>query len=478
MRHIKWYTSLKASEDVSKRKSLLESETYDSRSLIVCQQLENRYFAIFLSFLEFGRYAKLHVKDSHCCFYEVILGNMIQKPYFDLDIPIKSVDPLKPSEGLSIEEAQRLRDQVYFAIMDEFTFINPSDIMDCTSHSEAKRSHHIVVDNWCVRDNEENRIFCQKVISRVDSQYHRYIDSTMYKSVQQLRIMGSHKWESPRVKILDLRSRWKHPTQPTSENHRFILELGGSLITNVSHCQFVPNMKPLVEKAKFTSDAVVFNEGDVDKCLALCASKGGTTYSSPTFPYVFGEVKPPLILLKRKMASMCQICERIHEAENPYLVVIGKHRHVYFHCRRAPIENKLYLGSLGRIGEFDSVIPEASQSESAIPSLCSLKLVYAETLPKLELTSQAGFGIVSQPSHDSIEISPPGISSVGSLSPGNSSPEVPPEIEAVTPPPLPSLMEVAALMAAQYSQSKFRYTPPPPREPITVTILPKFSIYA
>ena len=51
-------------------------------------------------------------------------------------------------------------------------------------------------------------------------------------------------------------------------------------------------------------------------------------------------------MLKRIKPSRCKICCRVHEHENPYLLIIGDERKVYFQCRRAPEDRKLLLGKL------------------------------------------------------------------------------------------------------------------------------------
>ena len=44
---------------------------------------------------------------------------------------------------------------------------------------------------------------------------------------------------------------------------------------------------------------------------------------------------------------MCRICNRAHEHENPFLLIIGYDRDIYLDCRRNEKNKKLYIGKLG-----------------------------------------------------------------------------------------------------------------------------------
>jgi hypothetical protein len=85
---------------------------------------------------------------------------------------------------------------------------------------------------------------------------------------------------------------------------------------------------------------------DATAALNLVAAAGKINVEDSRFPYKFLGINGPIVMLKRTKASCCKICNRVHEHENPYLVVVGDEKAVYFHCRRAPDNKKLYLGKL------------------------------------------------------------------------------------------------------------------------------------
>ena len=65
-----------------------------------------------------------------------------------------------------------------------------------------------------------------------------------------------------------------------------------------------------------------------------------------------------LIVLRRLNPTYCEICERIHESENPFLTVVGDFRNVTFYCRRNEIKEKkegINIGSLG-IPDYTDVL--------------------------------------------------------------------------------------------------------------------------
>jgi hypothetical protein len=74
-----------------------------------------------------------------------------------------------------------------------------------------------------------------------------------------------------------------------------------------------------------------------------------------------------IILLKRHFASMCRTCNRVHEHENPFLLIIGEERDVYLDCRRNVQGKKLFVGKLGPTAKkMMSMINESSVINSTV----------------------------------------------------------------------------------------------------------------
>jgi hypothetical protein len=82
------------------------------------------------------------------------------------------------------------------------------------------------------------------------------------------------------------------------------------------------------------------------EAIVMLAHSVGTVPESDNFPFVFDKVDGPFVILKRRKASKCRLCNRVHHHQNPYLLIVPDTKNVFFHCRRAPPDKKLYIGCL------------------------------------------------------------------------------------------------------------------------------------
>lgn len=383
---VRWYGILKP-KDKDKgdtRKALYESEILTDKSLIVCRGLEFKQFAKFNNYITFWKYHNTETEVSEQCYYEVITENQVQKPYFDIDIPIEE----KSSEkALSLEDSNILLKQLTESILKVNLDIKIEDIAIFSSHTTSlqgedtytKKSYHIIVDNWCLTDHEDNEGFCNLVIENIDMRLRFCID-TLYKSIQQLRIFQSHKFKSNRIKIVAIESKWVPPDKPESKEHLALMILASSLVTNISYCHLLPlYKKPKPPRYIYSGDGIYLEEDEVKKAIDICAQFFGFEHGDdPSFPFKFIELKGGLICLKRFGPTFCKICDREHENENPYLVIASKNRDIYFHCRRAPREDRQLVGTLGsnhviKAGEFEEIEEKVEELNiKNIPSIDSI----------------------------------------------------------------------------------------------------------
>ena len=449
-RRLRWYNYLvKSDEDQSediqtssprghdpkeppKRKiRLLECETLDSHSLVICQHREERFFAKFPSYLDFGKFFIQEVQVSHQCFYEVIFGDSPQKPYFDIDIELLQDSALQNNEVIDTtsrippigvpklpvsrvqfhtnmehinistvkrtskvcltaneaDEAIRSLTEIILQLIPEIRSGNRGQILVFTSHSNKKRSYHIIVNGWCFPEWKECRYFHDKVVQLLPSKWKDIVDHGMYKSLQQLRTVGSHKWQDMRIKVISQElsvmcggsKGWIPPEAAENEGHLFLMLLGASLVTNTSDCHllrsFAPPEPPKKIYNKDDTDNIPLDKDSVDQAIELCAQMGKLTSDSPGFPYKLEKWLEPkdgsvIIMLRRLRPSMCRMCKRVHEHENPYIIVAGRERNVYFDCRRNFNGEKLYLGSLGpAVRPFNPVADQLFNSDQSVNDL-------------------------------------------------------------------------------------------------------------
>lgn len=341
----KWWSRL-TSDHLN---GLLKHQTPPSDSLTVCLHVFNpeidengkqkppfHFFSIFTPLYIFGKEMLKEDPDKRN-FFEVILGTRPQKPYFDIDINDPNV---KESEGLDLID--KLKKAI---LVDER--LKESDILVFSSHGTNKLSYHVIVNNWCLPDYNSNKVYCSKIISRLPDSYHmkRFMDDTMYKSIQQLRIFGNTKVGVSRFKILD-----GHSLSVTDRDYRykFMTILLNSLVTNTSSCRILEYTE-LIQKV-WTGSNEDLSPEEIKVVENLPFILDGT--------FEILDVKGRLIPLKRKSPSFCLLCQRVHENENPYLTFSNDSNKIYIHCRRSK-EDKFEIWS-------NNLPPESLSKEKSL----------------------------------------------------------------------------------------------------------------
>ena len=195
--------------------------------------------------------------------------------------------------------------------------INIEDILIFSSHGENKKSYHIVINNWCLPDYYSNKVYCTKIINQIESPYKKYIDNVMYKNLQQFRIYGCTKYGKNRYKILESsHSNLQHSNKRCQE----MLTIYASLITNTNTCKILE----YTEKINKVYEYKKLNNEEIKNINNLEFIKDKT--------FSIKEEKGKMILLNRHKPTFCNQCKRIHENENPYLII--EDNIIYFCCRR------------------------------------------------------------------------------------------------------------------------------------------------
>lgn len=406
-------------------RALLDYVEPEAKTLIVCQEVEYRFFTKFNSYLDFAAFCRGKIANTHKCFYECIFTQIPQKPYFDLDIPsepekdvmkleeakkMPGVPSLPPSSSsvhsnekkaeksnvywLSKEDADRALQHLIQLISQVCPHIQPEDIMVFSSHGPHKRSFHIVIDRWCYPDAADNRAFHDKIMGEFPQEWRGAVDHKMYKSIQQFRILGSHKFGSDRWKVVSPFSTWQPDTKAEDDNHTSLQILGASLISNSSYCKLLPSYLVHVEKPVYDGIGIELTSEDIETVTRLCAEykelpvpslpsvkPQSSTVPTPQkdavnipslpiqqkdvepepeskrtyFPFKVSGVKDGMVFFKRQMPSHCIQCKRVHEKEHAFASVSGENRIVSFYCRRADHGKRIVVGSLGPSREVDFI---------------------------------------------------------------------------------------------------------------------------
>jgi len=338
-----WHYSL-YNDKISK--SLRFQYNYDD-NLIICRQIDNsRQFGFFKSYLQFYCFQKTLNEDERF-FYEVILGKKSRKPYFDIDIDTEIYS------DMTQEKSDAMIENLIENIKDLLYTYSPK-ILVFTSHRPNKFSYHIIVDGVCFSDNEDSKHFADKVLT---IQMKDFVDSRVYNTVQQMRIVGSSKKGKNNKKVLNFNlsdnffipSEIKHNA---AKKEIFILR--SSLVTFTKDCKeykFEDKKKKRKSIAKGSA-----NEEDIDDALKLLDKKY-KNFSVRQVRELNGNI---LVELASEDSYYCRIHKRVHENENAYITIQGNFRNIWFDCRRIEMhEKKLAPELIGTLGMVKKKIPQA-----------------------------------------------------------------------------------------------------------------------
>jgi hypothetical protein len=320
--------------------------------LVISLMIENfesttRLFTYFDSYIDFFEYSRQFPSHERS-FYEVIFGEAVQKPHFDLDLDLKDVLALYPNGDLDLI-ADTLVEHLISGCLEAIVGLDlRRDILIYSSHSETKRSYHLIINHWCHDNHQEARAFYDLMVTKIseatDGKYLEFLDSKVYSTLQQFRLVGSQKLGSNRPKVFNERfyfrgQEYLHQYEDSDPDPE-IKSLGilyESLITCTSGCQSLPSW--VVEDDRYFDGSFPpspeLNEEEVEACLILMKE----VMHDP--PFAFKTKQDGLLLLERLAPSMCPLCYRIHEHISPYMFTV--YDKLYWDCRRSPTGSKKYF---------------------------------------------------------------------------------------------------------------------------------------
>ena len=311
-----WFYSLYKNKDL---KILNFDYNYDD-NLLVCRQEDNtRKFAMFKNFTYFQRFQQTVLKAERC-FYEVILGKKSRKPYFDIDISLDAYP------DMTKEKSDNLIDILVENIKDVLNNYRPKIIV-FTSHRKNKLSYHIIVDGVFIQTNEDSKEFAKKVLPL---EMKEYVDSRVYNTVQQLRIVGSTKENKNNFKVVDfdLSDNFYIPIEADNQFKKNNFVLKSSLITYTEEC--TEYKIPSTKRKNNTIAKGSASEFDIGDALNILKSH----YANFEFRQAREKNGNILIELSSTQPYMCKIHNRIHENENAFIIIKGRLRNIWFDCRR------------------------------------------------------------------------------------------------------------------------------------------------
>lgn len=334
----KWFYYLRKKRTQPDRECLESYYGADilSKALVVCQKTNIIRFALFESVNQFLRSIQKTPKSQHC-YYEVIFMRK-QKPHFDIDID------LSHNHNIDDEEIVKKLIEAIKTVLSGYNIkIDPiRDILIFSSHGETKKSYHVIVDHYYHSDNINAYCFYEKVVDLLPGQYRPFIDHSVYKTVQQFRMLGNSKFGTNRVK------KW-HQRGEYLPNDLF----KASLISYISECQELPSFedsKQFEEEKDYTS--IDLDDSDlVTGAMKLLGNYLGIKTTSSEFPFYYEDTVDNFIILKRLRPTECRVCRRIHENENPFMFISDGV--LYLNCRREPDNKSIRIGYLRSAEEIE-----------------------------------------------------------------------------------------------------------------------------
>ena len=316
------------------------------------------------------------------CYYEIIMGDKFQKPYYDIDISLKD-DPIDEMYSHTKEEKLAISKRIVEYCRDSIMKIRPqirkTDILVLSAHADTKRSFHIIVDRWCVQSAALNKELYLEMIENIPPDLRKYVDNKMYKCIQQFRTFLSTKCGKNRQLIVDAETSTWAPTDEITDTYTLIKEIFlASLICVTDGCTLLPM------EIKEKTHNVVSKELDSDDYKAIMSAFDNFPDRSS---FDIGNVNSSFISLKRKRPTFCTVCNRTHDNENPFLFVGPTSGNIYFNCRRG--EGSITIGNLN-----DSFHARPETDELVLPRIEDIKINISVAAP-VQVSSFIDSGIMS-----------------------------------------------------------------------------------
>lgn len=348
-------------------------------------------FCVLDNYVEFY---KLIQESEEKHFYEIIYGN--QKPHFDIDLEVSRIlDPEHENplwESMSEDDRQLLMTnrsafvsrvllkKICQAIYDMFSKMYPvafdaeKQFVITDSSTPDKLSFHIVLDGIFHRSCQESKVLYDAVVAHIaltDSSFDtRVIDPAVYKRNQQFRTLWSSKTGKSNAK------KYFHgePIEILSKDQT-VLKLGTkaflqdyegedvsiplevfarSLVSNTIACSGLRTARvgtalTAPTKSKKNSAVIPRLPDETSKAAWDLFSRTELSRTDGKVMFKVRQVNSNRIILQKLGGYHCPVCDRKHDAENPYLTVTDDMM-VFYNCRRA-MDNKerqvsMVVGSL------------------------------------------------------------------------------------------------------------------------------------
>ncbi|CAH6419790.1 Origin of replication binding protein [uncultured virus] len=282
-------------------------------------------------------------------FYEVIEEYMDQKPRFDLDFSYDKFPNITREtayfylqQALDSVNIVMLRHNVQYSFKNNCLVFN-SHGFDNKNH--YKYSFHIVIDKLAHQGNKdkenEAKAFYRLVLNELPDNIRNlgFLDSAVYSSFQNFRLLWCQKKDSGRPKILDPITEYVphflYDPKDSDKLNAKRKDLGlflASLVSFSSESQYLPSFISEVEIKdkeirRNKSVNCEINDGQYNVMIEIFEKQ---IYSNQ---YVIGSETQDTIFLNRKCPGLCPVHNRIHNGIGAFLK-LDKYQNIWFNCFR------------------------------------------------------------------------------------------------------------------------------------------------
>lgn len=283
----------------------------------------SRYYIEFENYLTF--YTTFYLQLNKQYFHELIVNNVI-KLYFDIDI--KREEYLNEDKKIIKNLLEKIDEELDICKLEKIN--KEKDIIILSSHNMEKKSYHIILHNYH-GNREDIKTFVERVTLNMKKEYQDFIDKQCYKPNQTFRMLNSSKRDDPNRKM-------KIEICPISEEdykyNKNVQELRMFERCLVNHIFEEP--KVIIKYAE------TIYSGSQNKTQSLLKSSTGW-YDKIKIPESLSSLRlleekeddyKVILLFKNEGGYECPHCQRIHENENPYMIINKITKKITFHCRR------------------------------------------------------------------------------------------------------------------------------------------------
>ncbi len=220
-----------------------------------------------------------------------------------------------------------------------------------TSHSDVKKSCHIVINNYYHSNATDAKGYYQDVVKRMTEDYKVFIDHAVYSSKQNFRLMDCTKYGKNRYKIFN--RTWRFCDEEIIYSGDITEVFKSSLVSWIEDCKPLPAYEIEKKNKVHPLHAMTFdymsnmnnpNRNDQREYRSLNNDEVREAFNifkiyyleltkMKVFPYKIRDVEQSRVTLNRTRPSYCPICKRPHESEH-CSIFVSYSKKVYYKCFR------------------------------------------------------------------------------------------------------------------------------------------------